>query len=353
MLHQIWRLSETSSEDNLGLACTEDGLVLGRTPLIEQRDDRFVVRERSEIERLLSCAYGKGFALGQLMPGLATVAAALNANDQGLARIAAVHLRLPDLPDRTARDSMEALDLLIKYARGEIHKASPDDPKHPGWPAGTPGGRGGKFRPKNESGALSTQNVKGRVIRLAIRRLIRMGLLAGLRITGELATNLIPILDVIGDAAALVDAANILAEYIELKAETKAATDFIARGPYSLEELQVSHDYQEFSSYDAFVKGVPDVGPIAKRFGRAGKGSEYHHIVTQGGANPKNMPDEQLQNTDNIILLPELLHEVVNARYSRRRWGTSMTVYQWLQTQPYDVQRAEGLKVLRELGILK
>jgi hypothetical protein len=28
-------------------------------------------------------------------------------------------------------------------------KASPDDPKHPGWPAGTPEGRGGKFRPKD------------------------------------------------------------------------------------------------------------------------------------------------------------------------------------------------------------
>jgi hypothetical protein len=30
-----------------------------------------------------------------------------------------------------------------------VSKASPDDPKHPGWPAGTPDGRGGKFRPKD------------------------------------------------------------------------------------------------------------------------------------------------------------------------------------------------------------
>lgn len=28
-------------------------------------------------------------------------------------------------------------------------KASPDDPKHPGWPAGTPDGRGGQFRPRD------------------------------------------------------------------------------------------------------------------------------------------------------------------------------------------------------------
>jgi hypothetical protein len=35
-------------------------------------------------------------------------------------------------------------------------KANPDDPKHPGWPAGTPDGRGGKFRPKDgDEGALA------------------------------------------------------------------------------------------------------------------------------------------------------------------------------------------------------
>jgi hypothetical protein len=30
MIHHVWRLSDGGS-DNLGLACTEDGLVLGRT----------------------------------------------------------------------------------------------------------------------------------------------------------------------------------------------------------------------------------------------------------------------------------------------------------------------------------
>jgi hypothetical protein len=31
-------------------------------------------------------------------------------------------------------------------------KAGVDDPEHPGWPAGTPGGRGGKFRPNDGDG---------------------------------------------------------------------------------------------------------------------------------------------------------------------------------------------------------
>jgi len=37
------------------------------------------------------------------MAGLASVASALNANDPGLARIAAVHLRIPNLPSLAAR----------------------------------------------------------------------------------------------------------------------------------------------------------------------------------------------------------------------------------------------------------
>ena len=117
MILKIWRLSENNGDDNLGLACTDQGLLLGRTPLIERRDGRFVVRERSDIECLFSLAYGRAATAQRLMPGLATVASALNANDQGLARIAAVHLRIPDLPDRAARDLMEAADVLIKYAR--------------------------------------------------------------------------------------------------------------------------------------------------------------------------------------------------------------------------------------------
>jgi hypothetical protein len=148
MIHRVWRLGENGGDDNLGLACAEQGLVLGRTPLIERRDGRFVVRERNEIECLLSFAYRRDFVAERLMSGLATVAAALNANDQGLARIAAVHLQIPDLPDHAARDAMEAADVLIKYARDEgggssnwnpaLHPRA-GAPPNPGWFAPTDG----------------------------------------------------------------------------------------------------------------------------------------------------------------------------------------------------------------------
>ena len=152
MFHPIWRLSE-AGPDNFGLACDDKGLFLGRTPLIERQDGRFVAREPSEIERLLRRAYRTEVDAKPLMGGLATVAAALNANDLLLARIAAVHLRIPDLPDQAARNALEAEDCLIQYARGKPVAKSGDwnpvlhpragTPPNPGWFAPNEGGSSG------------------------------------------------------------------------------------------------------------------------------------------------------------------------------------------------------------------
>ena len=139
MIH-VWRLSEASA-GNLGLACTENGLLLGQTPLIERRDGRFVVRERAEVERLLERAYQTEVAASRLMPGLAAVASALNANDPCLARIAAVHLKIPDLPSAAAREAIAAEDVLIKSAdwNPDLHPRA-GAPPNPGWFAPTGGG---------------------------------------------------------------------------------------------------------------------------------------------------------------------------------------------------------------------
>jgi hypothetical protein len=147
--------------------------------------------------------------------------------------------------------------------------------------------------------------------------------------------------------------ANTAAEFIKLKIDADAAIDFIKKGPYTLDQLKVParNGYEEFSSYDAFYKNARRI--VDKRFGPAGPGLQYHHIVTQGGANEDNIPPEKLHNTDDIIVLPTLLHEAVNAEYMKESPDPTMNMYQWLQTQPYEIQREEGLKILRKLNILK
>ena len=164
--------------------------------------------------------------------------------------------------------------------------------------------------------------------------------------------NLIPILDAAADAAMALDIVHIVSDYWKLATDTAAALEFAQKGPQNLEDLQVSNEYEEFADYDAFEKAEL-VTAMEKRFGGAGAGYQYHHIVTQGGTNDTNIPPAQLQNTDNIIRLPTLLHEAVNAVYLGPSPDPTMNMYQWLQTQPYDIQREWGLKILRDLHILK
>jgi hypothetical protein len=112
-------------------------------------------------------------------------------------------------------------------------------------------------------------------------------------------------------------------------------------------ELQVRSPlgYEEFSRYDLFIKITLDDKDLSKRFGPAGDGYQYHHIVTQGRQNATKIPAAQLQNTDNIVRLPTLIHEAVTAEY--------LGPAEWVQSQPYSIQREEGLRILRKLRILK
>jgi hypothetical protein len=118
VLGHVWSLSK-GEKDSLGLSCTEEGLFLGGTPLVERRDARFFVRPQPDLERLLSRAYGAEIGLDRVMPGLAVVSSALGRSDLCLARIAAVQLRLPDVTDAAKRHGMVLEDALIKRERGE------------------------------------------------------------------------------------------------------------------------------------------------------------------------------------------------------------------------------------------
>lgn len=129
---QFWRLGEAGPE-GLGPYCCEDGLFLAGTALIERRGAHYHIRPPGEVERLLSCAYGAEFDTERVMQGLARVAAALAADNLCLAQIAAVHLRLPDLPGPLARLAVRAEDVRIAFDRsGErLTRAGWDPARHP------------------------------------------------------------------------------------------------------------------------------------------------------------------------------------------------------------------------------
>src|SRR6185312_12441320 len=113
----------------------------------------FLVRPQDDLERLLASGYGADVALVRIMPGLRAVASALNDNNLCRARIAAVHLRVPPLPDALARLDMQLEDVSLTLERIQKTTAAGnwDPAKHPragtapnpGWFAPTDGGDAG------------------------------------------------------------------------------------------------------------------------------------------------------------------------------------------------------------------
>jgi hypothetical protein len=195
-----------------------------------------------------------------------------------------------------------------------------------------------------------SEELKNRVT----RQRLRINFVAALKIGLEGLGNLIPGVDLPADVMLVATLARTASEYRQLAIDAAAALDFVKQGPRNLEDLRVSSSYQEFPNYRAFVKGEVSLHLVAKMFGSAGAGNQYHHIVTQGGLNGKKFPAELLRNTHNVLPLPTLLHEVATDEYRKPAPdGSGRTLYRWLQTQPYEVQREIGLNILRKLGILK
>jgi hypothetical protein len=101
-----------------GLACDEGGVFLGRIPLLCRIAENAGIpvwkpRAASELSDELSAAYGLPVDMTPKLRGLGLIAQALNSGELARAQIAALHMRLPDLPrlakSSSQRDQMIAL----------------------------------------------------------------------------------------------------------------------------------------------------------------------------------------------------------------------------------------------------
>ncbi|HTO79078.1 MAG TPA: hypothetical protein VMJ31_04805 [Methylocystis sp.] len=217
-----------------GVSCGRDGPTLGLVPLLAKTEADFSLRPVEELNEAFTQIFARPMDCHRLLPGLRVVARALNQRDLALAMIATTQLRLPTLSEDEARRAAVAV---------QFEKASPDDPDHPGWPKGTPGGLGEKFRPKEEAGGAlqrtRRKKTEAELLQLTQRALIREALLRVLsplraaRLLGEAATNAVPGLNVAADIAVAAEIAAMAADFAKLKIEADAALEFIAKGPYS------------------------------------------------------------------------------------------------------------------------
>jgi hypothetical protein len=354
-----YRLS--AAGDPAGIICDEQGPALGPIRFLEKAAMGWAPRRAEELNAILGWTFGHPMNCERLLPGLQAIAKALNGGEIARAMIATQFLHLSPLDDRQSRRAAEAVAML---------KAAADDPKHPGWPAGTPNQRGGKFRPKNgemiqpenqdansrseliaEARRIATSNLERRVARRMIRQLLRT-LLTWRRLARvgiEAGSNAVPILDAVGDAAMIADLVQIGNDYEKLKMERDEAIKFIQNGPYTLDQLRVDTQDRSFSSFDAFKKI-----DLLKFYGAAPMGRQYHHIVEQG-AGGRDFPPNLIQSTRTIILVPTLLHDEITSEYMKTSPddGPGVSIRKSLSGTPFEEQWAQGLKTLRDIGILK
>jgi len=131
------------SEDapKMGLSCDENGVVLAGKMALVRRDvdacGRSIFRSRpmSEINLALSEAYEVEVDFSDRAELLRLAAEAMTAGNWTRATIAAVYLRLPDLPDQAARDRLQKAVTALKHTMvlsqtREIHSRRPDKQWH-------------------------------------------------------------------------------------------------------------------------------------------------------------------------------------------------------------------------------
>jgi muramidase (phage lysozyme) len=158
-VQSIFRLGRRPGE---GVFCDADGLLVGEVALLERSSDvgdaqAWRPRPLAELNRDLSRCYGLPIEITTKAGALESIARALGRGDLVHAQMTALHLRLPDPPDlvKSAGDVQALIDLARRLDASGLLKGEFDPDLHPHWPAGSPGGVGGQFAPKDAGGGAA------------------------------------------------------------------------------------------------------------------------------------------------------------------------------------------------------
>jgi hypothetical protein len=114
-LSQIGRWFGLSEQHGHGVSCDETGVLVGSVPLVEPCHGcaglkKFRPRPLADINRDLSKRYGLPVEFDAKIEGLAAIARALDRGDVLYARIATLHLQIPDPPPLAKRCSTTFCD---------------------------------------------------------------------------------------------------------------------------------------------------------------------------------------------------------------------------------------------------
>jgi hypothetical protein len=338
-VHRLWPRRPRNGSLPLGLSCDSEGLLLaGNCRLIAAAltpEGHMFYRSRppEEINAVLSAGYGVAVDIADAYPRIERLAQHMSRGEWTRATVAALNLRLPELPDQAAARRVLAADQFLKVAW--------NSDLHPRWPAHSEDSQGGRFRsddgsdgllvpasdetegkgpkppielPANRQPTKSELNRYGREQSAATKPQVMGGVKTRAQAIGQFM-----------DATGLTD--KIGGELAEIFFRFKTRFD----DPKTLDELQ------------ARARGT--------KVDRLGY--ENHHIV-EVTPNDGKIPDELLQGRDNIVSIPYYLHRDISDFYSRKNKDyDNKTPRDWLRGKSFEEQYQEGLKIMRQFGALK
>ena len=262
----------------------------------------------------------------------ALIAKALNHGDHTLAAVAAAQMRFPDPPPlgKGIETDEEIIRRAVELYRSGLLKGDWDSAEHPR--TGTKPNPGW-FAPKPKPS--SVPNIKPRsgwplpYVNAAARNAFEEAADLFAK-TGRFLFWGLPVLDGIAAFMQAFSPTELNQGEDRLTAQLKAAL----QAPKTIEELQ-QEPAEDFLGY------------------------EQHHIVGQNDANLEKKAFEKfgsdlINDPGNIVWIPRLQHECVNAEYSSNSEGPgSPTVRDIVNEMDFAQQFQVGLSILRDCGALR
>ncbi len=312
--------SLSPSRSGTGVSCDRDGVFVGGVTLLtrESVGGKWSVRPVTTLNDELSARFQIPVDVTGKLNALTLIATAFNRGDLAMAAIATVQMQFPDPPSMEQDAETDARVIhrrAIELWHSGLLKVDWDPAQHPR--AGTkpnPGWFASKPKPASVPIIKPRNGWPQPHVNQLTGRWVVMGL---------------PVIDGIMAFIEGFSPTELNGGEDRLTAQLKAAL----QPPKTLEEL---HQEPENTL-----------------------GYEQHHIVNQNNDNLQKdivakFGADAINDPDNVVWVPRLLHECINAAYSKNSAGQgSPLVRDVINAMDFDHQRQAGLEILRECGVLQ
>jgi hypothetical protein len=332
VLSGIRSFSLSPSRSRTGVSCDPEGVFVGDVPLLTRSAGQWVVRPLPALNDELSESFQLPIDASRKLGALTLIATALNRGDLAMAAIATVQMQFPDPPsvEHDAETDAGVIRRALDLWQSGLLKADWDPAKHPR--TGAPPNPG-QFATKPKPASVPSVKPRAGWPQPHVNGAAREELMKAIEFfgrTGRWVFYGLPIVDGIMAFMEAYSPTELNGGEDRLTAQLKGAL----QPPKTLEELHQEPTENEL-------------------------GYEQHHIVNQNDDNlRKNVfvkfGPGAINDSDNVVWVPRLLHECISAQYSKNSNGTgSPLVRDVINAMDFDHQRAAGLEILRKCGVLQ